>query len=168
VAEEENALAARKVDLIAGTTPATTDVVMSLDTPDAEAFDRTLVQIAAALKALGDDDGLDIRRARAVGVLADPQRALDLLHGGTAPRRNPLGGTGGAVLWLHLDETQLAQIDTFAAPVRCDRLGTLSSDLLGMWLPETMLIIKPIRGCHHTGHTAGAGRSAAVEAHDPP
>jgi hypothetical protein len=166
VAEEENALAARRVDLHPGSTPATTDVVMSLDTPDAEAFDRTLVEIAAALKALGDDDGLEVRRARAVGVLADPQRALDLLDHGVAPDRNRLGATGtkDPVLWLHLDETDLQGIDTYPAAVRCDRLGTLSSDLLRMWLPDTTLIIKPVRTCHH----AGPDRSGAVDAHDPP
>lgn len=79
VAEEEYALAARKVELRPGSSPATTDVAMTLDTPDALAFDRAVAQTAETLKALGDDDALEIRRAKAVGVLADPQRALDLL-----------------------------------------------------------------------------------------
>ncbi len=83
VAEEECALAARKVELRPGTTPATTDVAMTLDTPDALAFDRAVAQTAETLRVLGDDDALEIRRAKAVGVLADPQRALDLLTHGT-------------------------------------------------------------------------------------
>ena len=64
---------------------------MTLDTPDAELFDQTIRRIAGELAALGDTDDLDIRRARAVGILADPQHALDLLPGrdGTAPSRRP-------------------------------------------------------------------------------
>jgi hypothetical protein len=85
VEDERQALRARKVELWPGNTPATTDVVMTLDTLDAAAFDQTLNQTAAALKSLGDDDSLEVRRARAVGVLANPQRALDLLQHGTDP-----------------------------------------------------------------------------------
>src|SRR4051794_18093471 len=94
---------------------------MQLDTLDALAFDRTLSRAAEALKALGDTDDLDVRRARAVGVLADPQKALDLLADGRDPGRS----AAGAVLWLHLDESALHDIDTFPAPsaargwVRC-------------------------------------------------
>ncbi len=47
-------------------------------TPDAVAFDRAVGDVASTLAALGDTDGLDVRRAKAIGVLADPQRALDL------------------------------------------------------------------------------------------
>ena len=89
-ADEQQALAARKVELRPGTTPATSEVVMCLDTADAEAFDRTVSEVAEALKRLGDGDQVDVRRARAVGVLADPQAALDLLATGrAAPHRSP-------------------------------------------------------------------------------
>ena len=47
-------------------------------TPDAVAFDTALGDVAATLAALGDADQLQVRRAKAVGVLADPQYALDL------------------------------------------------------------------------------------------
>ena len=49
-----------------------------IGTPDAMAFDTALNQVASSLKALGDDDPEQVRRAKAVGVLADPQYALDL------------------------------------------------------------------------------------------
>ena len=40
-------------------------------------------------RQLGDTDQLDVRRARAVGILADPQYALDLMSGREAqPRRS--------------------------------------------------------------------------------
>ena len=65
--------------------PATTDMLMTLDTPDALLFDQTLSRIAHELGDLGDTDPLDVRRARAVGVLADPQFALDLMSGREPP-----------------------------------------------------------------------------------
>ncbi|HET6562291.1 MAG TPA: DUF222 domain-containing protein [Marmoricola sp.] len=47
-------------------------------TPDAVAFDTALNAVAGSLKALGNTDPEQVRRAKAVGVLADPQYALDL------------------------------------------------------------------------------------------
>lgn len=48
------------------------------DTPDAVALHTALNDVAATLAALGDSDTDQVRRARALGVLADPQYALDL------------------------------------------------------------------------------------------
>ena len=67
VADEEHELARRGVWLKHRGNPATTDVVMTLDTPDALLFDQTIGRIAGDLKDLGDTDPVDIRRARAVG-----------------------------------------------------------------------------------------------------
>ena len=55
--------------------------VLTLDTPDALLFDQTVGRIAHELHHLGDTDTIDVRRARAVGILADPQYALDLMSG---------------------------------------------------------------------------------------
>ena len=67
--------------------PATSDVSMTLDADDAELFEQTVGRIAADLRGLGDTDDRDVRRAKAVGILADPQYALDLMSGreGAAP-----------------------------------------------------------------------------------
>ena len=54
---------------------------MTLDTPDALLFEQTVTRIAGDLRELGDTEDLDVRRARAVGILADPQHALDLMSG---------------------------------------------------------------------------------------
>lgn len=132
---------------------------MTLDTTDAMAFAEAVTQTAAALSALGDGDDLDVRRARAVGILADPQRALDLQKRGIDPGRPTLGRTGGAVLWLLRDESQLHDIDTFPAAVTCDGLGTISSDLLRSWLADTTLVVRPLLDLH---------RADAVDRHDPP
>ena len=109
LAEEEQALTRRGVWLRHGTgAPATTDVVMTLDTPDAWLFDQTLTRIAGDLHDLGDTETLEVRRARAVGILADPQHALDLLTGhdtAAAPSRG--ARTGATNLYVHLTPTDL-------------------------------------------------------------
>ena len=56
----------------------TTDLAGLLDTPDACALDHALDTMATTLGQLGDTDRRDVRRARALGALADPQYALDL------------------------------------------------------------------------------------------
>jgi hypothetical protein len=164
VGEEEADLASRHVELTRGRTPATTEVAMKLDTPDAAAFDRAVAQTAEALRLLGDHDPLGVRRARAVGVLADPRRALDLLTAGTAPGPTPAPAAKAAVLWLHLDQSRLLDLDTSAAPVTVDGLGvdglgTVSSDLLRLWLADTEVVVRPV---------LDLARTDAVDQHDPP
>jgi hypothetical protein len=105
VADEQAALAARHVTLDHDTTgPATTEVHMLLDTLDALHLDHTLADLATGLRRLGDTDPLEVRRAKAVGVLADPQQALDLL---TTGELTPSTGGGRVELFLHLDATDL-------------------------------------------------------------
>ena len=93
IADEEHELTRRGVWLRHRGNPATTDVVMTLDTPDALLFDQTVGRLAGELAQLGDTDQLDVRRARAVGILADPQYALDLMTGRDAA---PSAGVGAA------------------------------------------------------------------------
>ncbi len=104
---------------------------MTLDTPDAELFDQSLSRVAADLRDLGDPESLDVRRARAVGVLADPQYALDLMSGreGAAPTmRGGDSGRGVANLFVHLTpadlEADLAGA-TGAGPVRSPSSGSV-------------------------------------------
>src|SRR3954453_13500852 len=81
VADEGEKLPRRGVCLRHRGNPAPTDVVMTLDPPDALLFDQTVTRIAGELRDLGDTEPVDVRRARAVGILADPQYALDLMSG---------------------------------------------------------------------------------------
>jgi len=74
----------RGVWLQADTLEGLTSISATLDSPDAHAFDLALDETATVLGALGDDSPRDVRRARAVGVLADPQYALDLHTTATA------------------------------------------------------------------------------------
>ena len=91
IADEEHELARRGVWLRHRGNPATTDLVMTLDTPDALLFDQTVTRIAGELANSATPTQLDVRRARAVGILADPQYALDLMSGRDAA---PTAGAG--------------------------------------------------------------------------
>ncbi|HET7519189.1 MAG TPA: HNH endonuclease signature motif containing protein, partial [Actinomycetes bacterium] len=80
IADHDHALAARRVEVHHEQgAPGTSEVFMTLDTTDALAFDHTLATMATTMRALGHPGDLGVRRAHAVGVLADPQQALDLL-----------------------------------------------------------------------------------------
>ena len=165
-ADEENALAARKVEVRPGATPATTEVIMDLDTADAEAFDEAVALVAEALKDLGDTDDLDIRRARAVGVLADPRAALDLLHRSQTPDRKP--GGGSATLFLHLDLATLADLAVHGTtgPVHDERRGTATTDLIRDWLTDWLgddakLTVQPYLDLNHPETIT------PVDGHDP-
>ena len=63
-----------------------------MDTLDALDLDATVGDLAGLLGRLGDHRTLDVRRASALGMLAHPQRALDLATGtdpGTAAGPGP-------------------------------------------------------------------------------
>jgi hypothetical protein len=160
IADEEHELTRRGVWVKHTGNPATTDVIMTLDTPDALLFDQTVSRIAGDLRELGDTDHLDIRRARAVGILADPQYALDLMCGrqGAAPTV----GSGATNLYVHLTSEDLLGDDIGAVSI--EKLGAATTQLLHDWL---------------TRHTAAGGKvivrpvldlanETAVDRHDPP
>jgi hypothetical protein len=150
-ADEQAALKARKVELRPGATPATTEVAMSLDTADAAAFDQTVAELAESLRSLGDGEDLDVRRARAVGVLADPQAALDLLtRPAGAPQPRP-ARSGAATLFIHLDLATLADLAVHgvSGAVHDERYGVATTDLIATWLtswlgPGVKLVVKPV------------------------
>ena len=63
---------------------ATTQVTARLDTLDALDLQQSVADLATVMGQLGDTRPLDVRQAGALGMLAHPQRALDLVAG-TAP-----------------------------------------------------------------------------------
>ncbi len=80
IADHDLALEVRKVDVrLDRGAPGTGEVFMVLDEADTIAFDHTVSTMAATIGMLGHHGTLDVRRAHAVGLLADPQAALDLL-----------------------------------------------------------------------------------------
>ena len=162
VAEEEEALEKRGVWLRRGANPATTDVTMTLDSDDAELFDQSVGRIASDLKGLGDTDSLDVRRARAVGVLADPQHALDLMSGREGA--TPTKGAGGVLVGdcvVHFRPEDLTD-GTGVADV--EKLGAITTDLLATWLSRhacdaSILRVRPV---------LDLSDDWAVDRHDPP
>lgn len=167
-ADEEEAQSRRGVWLHQDrANPATTEVVMSLDSDDAHLFDQTVSRIAAELRDLGDTDSRDERRSKAVGVLADPQFALDLMSGreGAAPTKG--SRQGHLDLFCHLtpdDLTHEAGTGSGLGAVAVERLGAVTSDLLSQWLAKHaaaggIIRIRPILDLN---------RDWAVDQHDPP
>ncbi|HQR26997.1 MAG TPA: HNH endonuclease signature motif containing protein [Nocardioides sp.] len=88
-------------------------VEIRADLKDIIDFDATVGLVAQALAERGCAEPLDVRRSMAVGVLADPQGALDLLTG-TAPSGRP---RKQIQLFVHLTAESLKGL----APVgRCE------------------------------------------------
>ena len=164
LADEDEALAKRGVWLRHNNAPATTDVVMTLDTPDADLLDATIGRIAGDLKDLGDTDNRDVRRARAVGILADPQHALDLLSGreGAAPSQG--ARTGATNLYVHLTPARPAKHLAAAPAQPIEKLGAATTRLLTDWLARfsevgAKITLRPVLDLNS---------DRAVDQHDPP
>ena len=158
--------------------PGTSQVVMTLDTADASAFDDTVGHIARELGDLGDGDALAVRRARAVGVLADPQRALRFTTGtatlddGYGPVRED---ARSAVLYLHLDASDLRAgaltglsggaggAGWGGGVVRSETLGPMLTEQLHAWLLGSKVVVRPVLDLRRQHPVRDA-----VDAHDPP
>jgi hypothetical protein len=106
-----------------------------LDVTDAVALDATLNQLAKVLAADGDLESLDHRRAAALGILADPARAFQLLTGQDAPSQQH------ATLIVHIDPTT---IDSDLAIARIEGLGPLSRDTWVELLGNTRVTVRPV------------------------
>jgi len=158
IADHDRAMDSRKVECRYGTgAPGTGEAWLVLDEADLVAFDSTVGLMADRIGALGHPGTRDVRRAHAVGIMADPQKALDLLavdptapdadtdpavtaaedivHGATNPFRRPTGtgreggseGDGGEVV-LVFHITDRDLLDT-SVPWRCG--GVARSPKLG-------------------------------------
>ena len=163
LADEEEALAKRGVWLRHGSAPATTDVTMTLDTPDALLLDQTVTRLAGDLRELGDTDELEVRRARAVGILADPQHALDLLSGRDAAprhaRRSARTSTSTSPPQTSLQTWPTAPVpprsrSSARPPLSCSPAGSPASQQ-----PAPRSRCDP---------SSTSGRRPAVDQHDPP
>lgn len=152
--DEQRALSTRGVWKHPGRTPATTEMTLILDTPDADAFDTTLAQVAGVLRDLGDRDDLEVRRAKAVGILAHPQQALDLLTGAATPRTPQ-----PATVFVHITHDALDRTRDGIGPAVIEKLGAASTDLIRDWLRDSTVIIRPI---------LDLTRTDTVAHHDPP
>ncbi|MDP3969935.1 MAG: hypothetical protein Q8Q02_16840, partial [Nocardioides sp.] len=116
------------------------DVHARLDTPDAEALDATLDRLAdvlernAMVEAPHDPDlAMTHRhwRARALGLLADPHLAAEVLDS-AATGEQVETRRGAGVLYVHVR----ADGDDLAPAVDLERYGTTTLDLARAWLGE--------------------------------
>ncbi len=105
-AEADRARADHGVWLSQATDLGTKTAFIRGDAIDLLYFDATIDRIADGIGLLGDTTGEDTRRARAVGIVANPQQTLDLFHdvndvvtaGGVDPKQTPDGLTSDAGL----------------------------------------------------------------------
>lgn len=106
-----------------------------LDTGDALALEATIARIADALALVGDPDVIaprDQRRARALGVLADPQAALDLLAG--VGDGLPTNRRATVIVHTHAD-TDVARVD---------EAGAFTPDGLRRLLAGCRVTVRPV------------------------
>ncbi len=97
------------------------DMSLRGDWKDLHDFDQALSRVAAALasadeRAGSHADSLDVRRARAVGVLADPAGALALLEGRPAPAPSK-----HTTLFLHISDLAVLGLDPVGRNETADR-----------------------------------------------
>ncbi|MFT4217460.1 MAG: hypothetical protein QM619_09805 [Micropruina sp.] len=124
--------------------PTVTELWARLDTTDAQQLEATIQAIAQSLKMLGDTDSLDVRRSKALGILATPARAQALLNGGDDQRYLPR-----TKVYLHLTPEMLTG-DTVA---RCETLGPVTKSQLAELFGTHRITITPVL---HTGDTEQA------------
>ena len=165
-------------------TDGTRSIRIQADALDAAAFDDTIDRIADALAGLGDDERKDIRRAKAVGTIADPQGTLDLLSTKSAADGDAQGtengdgsGTGPAVpsyvtdrhtgsarasgkprltLYVHLHEDA---ITAGGGVGRVEGLGSVTVEQIRDWVGRSDVVVKPVLDLNDT---------ASVDAYEVP
>jgi len=153
--DENKARDQRGVFTRPGAHSAVTEMTLILDTPDAQRFEHTIADVARELKHLGDTDGLDARRAKAVGVLAEPQQALSLLTEGTMTP----GAGGPARVVVHITQDALARTGDSVGATSVEKLGAVSTNLIRDWLTGSTVVIRPV---------LDLSRVETVAQHDPP
>ena len=142
--------------------PGTGEIFIRAEAPDAWRFNASIGGLATGLGTLGDNRPVDVRRAAAVGILANPQHALDLFTdidaatGQTEPPtdfteqpietpsavRRPMGTTRPDVtLYVHLTDEAL-QSGTGVA--RVEQIGPVTLDRVKTWLGHANVVVKPV------------------------
>jgi len=176
---EEAALAHRDVRFDHTESTAMTQLTATLDTLDALDLDATVSEIASGLGRLGDASPLGVRRSHALGLLAHPQRVLEVFGGlgresfaadssGDRPtsagasdegdHRSRLSGT----LYLHVDVRDLAAsaAGSPGASGSVERVGSATLELVGDWLRRLEgVTVRPVLDMR---------RRDTVDRHDPP
>jgi hypothetical protein len=134
------------------------------DTLDLTAFHDLVCDQAAQLAALGDTDDLEVRKAKALGVIASQQATLDLLT--LTSQEQPAPATPRKPktrLYLHLSLTDLLGLrdDGPAGDVAgsVEKLGPATLTKIREWVGHSQVTIRPV---------LDLATQTAVDEHDPP
>jgi hypothetical protein len=130
----------------------TRSVFLRLEAPAAIRLDAAVQRAADALGALGDQRDVDTRRAAAVGVLADPQAALDLYAAhahladpDSAPPaarpRSMVGSRPDATLYVHVSDETLR---TGSGVARVEGVGPVTAQRVREWLTNATVTVRPV------------------------
>ncbi len=113
----------------------TTMVHGELDLADALDLEAAVQAGAEALKAAGSDEGLDARRAAALGALARGETALDLRAADVAPAPRP--ARRDLTLFVHLGDSDVAEIEGH---------GLVTKAQVAAWCgaPEARITVRPV------------------------
>jgi hypothetical protein len=147
----------------------TSELHASGDTLDLIRFHDVVCAEAEALGALGDTDDLGVRKAKALGVIADAQARLDLASllatGDPAShqdaRQAALGRRDAKVrLYLHASLADVVAGDACATG-SVEGIGPVTLDLVRDWAGRARVTVQPVL------HVAADDRWS-VDRHDPP
>ncbi|MGN6779925.1 MAG: DUF222 domain-containing protein, partial [Marmoricola sp.] len=165
---EEQARDARHLDLeLPGqncrpSNVATAAIRGQLSPTDAMKFDALVAAKAAQLAEEGDTSSLDIRRAKALGVIADQLMTGELELDDDAAPQSPTKHRSSlpATLFVHVRiEDLIAHLGGEDRVGRVEKIGPATLALLAEWLGDTDLRIRPVLDMRRTD---------AVDRHDPP
>lgn len=147
----------------------TSEIHATGDTLDLTRFHDVVCAEAEALGALGDADPLGVRKAKALGVIADAQARLDLTSLMDSPdaqaheqaRREATDRRDAKVrLYLHASLADIVAGGT-GATGSVEGLGPATLDLIREWVGRSRVTVQPVL------HVAADDRWS-VDRHDPP
>ena len=132
------------------------DIYIRTETANAVWFDATIERLADSLEVFGDTSSQDVRRARAVGIIAQPQQALDLFERTAAAdggepgeaRREPTAQSAGvdarpaATLYVHLSDAAVTR--DAAGVARLEGAGPITIEQARAWLGHCHVTVKPV------------------------
>ena len=143
---QEEARAARFVRKLPTDDPAVAYLSARVDTADAIFFDAMVDRIADILGERGDTDLKEVRRAKAVGILATPARAQLMLAEAVGLNGSTITSTDprllpDACVYVHVAEETLLR---GAGPARVEGVGALPAAMLTYLLGHTRVRLTPV------------------------
>ncbi len=148
----------------AGEFAGTSHLDVTGDTLDLTKFYDLVCDQAAALAALGDDDPLEVRKAKALGVIADQQASLDLLAlvGDQEPGPTGTGRAATTRFYLHFslsDLVRFAEPQSATAVGEVEKFGPATIAKIREWVGHSRVTVQPV---------LDLGCGDAVDRHEPP